>query len=83
MILCDCCRTEIAALVVMTPGGEFVSPYGICRACWRRATRPLRRALIGAIRTFAQAPHIAEAMALYRCWQAVRADVALMREIAA
>lgn len=68
MIRCSCCRADIVEPIVRTRTGEFVSPWGLCRSCWRRVPGPLRTVFRRARLEYRAMPMLANALKVYRIW---------------
>jgi hypothetical protein len=77
MILCACCRKEIAPLVIRTRFGRFESPLGLCRADWRRVGPALRALLIGSVREYQADPTTDQAVTLGKAWLLVAGEQAI------
>jgi hypothetical protein len=70
MIGCECCGADLAQPVISTIAGEFMPPWGLCRACWRFVPRVYRRTLRQARLEYRLSPFMAQAALYQRAWQA-------------
>ncbi len=68
MSRCECCNAAIAAPVVRTIAGEFLTDWGMCRACWHLVSSFMRRAVRSSRLAFMTSPHLEESIAFYRLW---------------
>lgn len=66
--LCSCCHVRVWAATMATRFGDFESPWGLCRRCWRGVPRPLRRLFAKALRGYRLWPTLERGVEVYELW---------------